>query len=212
MASKSRRQRRNHTEHASRETAAQRTIRHAGARRERGWPRRPQRRMRGSRPHAGRGVLHHPGARVGRGRGAAALRRGAQPTPGAHRGRGGRAVGFVPGRHPQIVLPAGGGGWAVAVEDNGFEGWRPSCCCRRCARSAWTPSWMTRPIVSAGDINDPGVITGEALDQETGRSRASIATPSAHGNERTMLRWAGRPSTAAWPSRHRGMSAAPPGP
>jgi len=47
-------------------------------------------------------------------------------------------------------------------------------------------------LVSAGDINDAGVITGEALDQETGESLAFVATP---------VRGHGKASTAAEQAR-----------
>jgi len=47
-------------------------------------------------------------------------------------------------------------------------------------------------LVSAADINDAGVITGEALDQETGKSLAFVATP---------IRGHGKASTAAEQAR-----------
>jgi probable HAF family extracellular repeat protein len=67
-----------------------------------------------------------------------------------------------------------------------------SCGTRGCRAFLWAHGVMTdlNTLVAAGaaghftsaaDINDAGVITGEALDQATGASRAYVATPiSAH--------------------------------
>jgi hypothetical protein len=50
-------------------------------------------------------------------------------------------------------------------------------------------------LSSANDINDAGVITGEALDPQTGHSRAFTATPIAtHGKART--------AEHLWPEPH----------